>query len=222
MRICSRVSGLACVGLLLTGPLAAQGFEGIVNFRFGDSKDELIQSYKGDKVRMDGMGMNEGWMIMEAGSMKIVVPKEKMVMVMDVKGKRGKGQDKPTKVTALGTRETIAGRSCDNYLMEDKETYEVCVAKGMGFFMFGSPGGPMGRGRGPSIPSFGAGGSAGGGGLPPMLQDGFFPLRITKVKGEKRELQMEATKIELKSLDDALFDIPADFQEMKMPSMPGM
>lgn len=226
MRICITASGLVVGGLMLTGPLAAQGFEGTVNFRLENSKDEMIQSYKGGKVRMEGMGMGEGWMIMEEGTMKIVAPKEKMVVVMNLKGK---GHDKhdpnSAKITALGTRETIAGKSCENYLIEDKETHEVCVAKGMGYFMFGKPGGPMGRGagRGPSIPDLGVSGTgAGGGGLPPILKDGFFPLRITKVTGPKREVQLEVTKIEAKSLDAALFETPAGYQEMAMPGMPGM
>jgi hypothetical protein len=226
MRICTRASGLVVGGLMLTGPLAAQGFEGTVNFRLENSKDEMIQSYKGGKVRMEGMGMEEGWMIMEAGTMKIVAPKEKMVLVMDLKGKGpGKRNANSGKITALGTSETIAGKSCENYLIEDKETHEVCVAKGMGYFMFGKPGGPMGRGagRGPSIPDLGVSGTgAGGGAEPPILRGGFFPLRITKVTGAKREVQLEATKIEAKSLDAALFETPAGYQEMNMPAMPGM
>jgi hypothetical protein len=224
MRIRPRVPGLVVGGLLITGPLAAQGFEGTVSFRIADLKNEMIQHYKGGKVRTEGMG--EGWMLMEAGTIRMVLPKERMVVVMDGGGKHDHGKKgKEAKVTALGTSETIAGKSCENFRIEDEEVHEVCVAKGMGFFMFGKPSGPMGRGagRGPNIPDFTTGGTgAAGGGLPPMLKDGFFPLRITEIKGTKREVQMEATKIDATSLDASLFEIPTGFNEMRMPAMPGM
>lgn len=220
MRTCTRVATHTLGAVLLAAPLAAQGFEGVANFRMAGAKGEMVQYYKGGKVRMEGMGMNDGYMLMEPGTMKVVMTKEKMVMVMDASGKGRKSTESP-KITDLGTHETIAGKNCENYLVEGKESHEICVAKGMGYFMFGSPGGPMGRGRGPTLPDIVAGG-AGGGGLPPMLRDGFFPLRITKVSAGKRELQLEATLIEAKPLDPALFEIDPEFKEMRMPSMPGM
>jgi hypothetical protein len=217
-----RASGLVAGGLLLAAPLAAQGFEGTVSLHF--ESGDMVQHYKAGKVRMEGGGMGEGWMLMEGTTMKIVAPQEKMVILMDAKGKSSHKHDgQSAKVTDLGTTETIAGKSCKNWLIEDKERYEICAAKGMGYFMFARPGGPMGRGRGPDLPDFTASGTgAGGGGAPEFLRDGFFPLRMTKLTGAKREVQMEVTKIEPKTLDAAMFEIPTGYKEMTMPGMPGM
>jgi hypothetical protein len=51
------------------------------------------------------------------------------------------------------------------------------------------------------------------------FRGGFFPLRVTEIKGDKRRVVLEATKVEPKSLDASLFEVPAGFTEMKMPGM---
>jgi hypothetical protein len=225
MRICSRAAGVAFSALLVTGPLAAQGFEGSVTYKLPTAKKgtgEMVQHYKGSRVRMEGMGREGGAMIMDAtaGTMMMIMPSEKMYMTMDLKGHMGndKADPKDAKVTPLGTKETIAGRSCENYLVGDKQEDEICVAKGMGFFLAGTPSGPMGgsmRGGDPTD-------LAANPELRKMFKDGFFPLRISKIKGGKREVEMEATLIEPKTLDASLFEPPAGYKEMKMPGGMGM
>jgi len=68
-----------------------------------------------------------------------------------------------------------------------------------------------------------------GGGIPAgyeqlvtEFKDGFFPLRIELVEGDKRTQFLLVKKIEPQSLEASLFEPPAGFQEMKMPAMPGM
>jgi len=225
MRICSRAAGVAFGALLLTGPLAAQGFEGSVTYKLPSAKKgerEMVQHYKGSRVRMEGMGRQDGAMIMDAtaGTMMMIMPSEKMYMTMDLKGHMGddKAEAKDAKVTPLGTTETIAGRTCENFLVGEKQEDEICVAKGMGFFMAGTPRGPMGGSMGGGDPvEF-----ASNPGLRKLFKDGFFPLRISKVKNGKREVEMEATAIEPKTLDPSLFEPPAGFTEMKMPAGMGM
>jgi hypothetical protein len=209
--------------LVLAAPAAgAQGFEGALTIRMQAERGmEIQQLIKGDKVRteMGGRGQ-EGVMIMDgaAQTMMMIMPSEKMYMVMDLKagaGGPGPRQGETPKITKLGTSETIAGRACDNFLVGDQQDMEVCAAKGLGFYMSGRN--PMG-GRSPMgrVPDFRQDA------IMREYKDGFFPLRIVRLAGGKREVMMEVTRIEPKSLDAALFSAPAGYQQMSMPGgMPG-
>lgn len=206
---------------LIAGPLAAQGFEGVVAYSMAGDRGkptEMVMSIKGANMRTEMEAEGHPMVMLidgQAQTMKMLMIQQKMYMSMDLKGMRERMQKKehaPPKITALGTRETIAGRSCENYLVEtEKSKIEFCNAKGLGNYM--SPRGPMGRG--PSN------------GLTEVddevyrtyFKDGFFPLRVTNINGDKRKLVMEATRVEPKALDASLFEVPAGLTEMKMPSM---
>ena len=162
-------------------------------------------------------------MIMDvtAGTVTMLMPEEKMYMVMDLKGQqeqRGDRSDKPPSITATGRTETIAGRSCEVFRYAEEagkpETRELCVAKGMGFLTMGSGGGMMGRGRDPMGDIAGA---AANPHYARLYRDGFFPLRISKIEKDTVVDQMVATKVEPKSLDPSMFRPPAGYTEMKMP-----
>jgi len=210
--------------LLVLSPMAAQaqGFEGTVTYRIQAEKGmEMRQQIKGDKVRTEmDAGGREGVMLMDGGegTMTMIMPSEKMYMVMDLKNGMGRPDAQPNevpKITKVGTSETIAGRACDNYLVGEKQDMEVCAAKGLGFFMSG--GGPgMGRnpmGRVPNLRDAA---------IMRDFKDGFFPLKLSRVAGGKREVVMEVTRIEPKTLDAALFQVPTGYQKMTMPAgMPG-
>jgi hypothetical protein len=151
--------------------------------------------------------------------MKMLMPEQKMYMTMDLKGMRERMQQQqkkrtPPKVTALGTKETIAGRTCENYVVETEDSkMEFCNTKGIGNFL--SPHSPMSRGS--------------SSGLTELddevyrtyFKEGFFPLRLTDLKEGKRRVVMEATRVEAKSYDASYFEVPAGFSEMKMPGMMG-
>jgi hypothetical protein len=224
MSKCTRTAALSLVAALTAGPLAAQGFEGVVAYKMmgeGGKDREMTMSIKGSAMRTDATaeGHNMAMLIDgQAQTMTMLMAEQKMYMTMDLKGMREKMQGmqhqehSPPKITALGTKETIAGRSCENFLVEtDKSKMEFCNAKGLGNYM--TPQSPMGRG--PSS------------GLSELnnelyrtyFKDGFFPLRVTTLEGGKRQVMMEATRVEPKSLDASLFQIPAGYTEMKMPSM---
>ena len=162
-------------------------------------------------------------MLMEPGKSEVtmLMSSEKMYMVMDASAMARRGgmapDSAPPKVTKVGTSETVAGRSCDNYLVGEKQDHEVCVAKGLGFFG-GMGRGPMGRGRGA------------GGGMPELasselmaeFKDGFFPLKISRIEGDKKALVLEVTKIEVKPLPSSMFEVPEGYTKMDMPmGMPG-
>jgi hypothetical protein len=213
--------------LLIPWSLAAQGrFEGAVTYRVTGERGaaDMTWSVKGSKTRVDmsGMGGQEMYLLMETGSgtFTSVMPGHRMYMTMDLRAMAQRMEQgehahtAPPTITATGETETIAGRTCENYLVGDEPKVEICAAKGMGFFM--APQGPMGRGRGP-MASLGP--------LQELAQDpqyaqlfaeGFFPLRVTSLEGGERRVMMEATRIEARALDDSLFAIPAGYTEMKM------
>jgi ubiquitin len=215
---------------LCTIPAAAQ-FEGSVTWAVGKKQTPMTQTYKGSMVRTDMTGPRggSGAMIIDgaAKTMTMVMPEQKMFMKWDLEKMgeqmRNEHTHKNPKITDTGKSENIAGRSCQVYrYAEDTdkpETMEMCVAKGMGNFMMGRS--PMGMGRGQgdgddvseiaSNPEF-----------QKLYKDGFFPLRISKIKGDVVTTQMIATKLEPGSVDASLFQVPSDYQEMKMPAGMGM
>jgi hypothetical protein len=228
MAKCTRIAALALSAALLAGPAWAQGFEGVVAYRMtseSGKSSEMEMAIKGTVVRVD---MNsEGHqaaslMDGQTGTMTMILPEQKMYMTMNVRAmaekmKGMKDDDAPPTITALGTSETIAGRKCENFLVETQnrkkevEKTEVCNAKGLGEFMI--PRGPMGREASPGMARLDA--------YREYFKGNLFPLRVTKVDGAKRLVIMEATRIEPKALDPALFQVPPGFTEMKMPGMMG-
>jgi hypothetical protein len=219
MPTCTRFAALSLCAALAAGPLTAQSFEGTVAYNVMSENGktvEMAMSMKGTKIRTDANAEGHAMTMLIDGQtqvMKMLMPEQKMYMTMELKGMREHMQSKkrtPPKITALGTKETIAGRSCENYLVEGEDTrMEFCNSKGLGNFM--NPRSPMGRG--PSS------------GLTELenevfltyFKDGFFPLRLTDLKDGKRRVVMEATRVESKSFDASYFEVPAGFSEMKMP-----
>jgi hypothetical protein len=193
------------------------------------SAGELTQMYKGMKTRTEmSAGGQSTAMIMDmtAGTMTVLMPPQKQYMVMDAKkmgqglaGLLGKGGKDPgssaaamPKITATGRKETIAGHECEYYVMGEKGESEVCSAKGLGMFMMGQS--PMGGG--PAALAALAAMSTNPDAVK-LFSDGFFPLKVVNVKGGKNEVVMEATRVEKKTLEAALFVPPPDYTEMKMP-----
>lgn len=222
----------ALTGALLcslgAGGLAAQAFEGVVTWQMHEKNQQMVQTYKGGMVRTEmGQGGRQAVMIMDAAGKKMtmIMPSEKMYMTMDLSqaGHQMPGMDhgpaKTPKITATGKTETIAGRSCEVYRYAEEagqpDKMEMCVAKGLGYFMMGGGGGPMGR-RDPMADVTGA---AANPEYARLYKDGFFPLRVSRLEGGKAEQLMIVTKLEPKAVDASAFQVPAGYQEMKMPGM---
>jgi len=211
----------------LPAVVEAQTFEGVVSYQVTTDKGtmDMTQSYKGGKVRTETRGAT---MLTDpqAGTQTMIMDQQKMYMVMDLKdmAERAKGMMKnksdtaSPKITAEGTHETIAGKTCDNYLVVTQVTREICVAKGMGNIMMAGgggmgPGGQGGPGMDPGAvihPEYAA-----------FFKEGFFPLKLSDVEGTNKKVKLLATKVEAKSLDASLFEVPAGYTEFKMPTMPG-
>ena len=217
------------------GLALAQSFEGVVAYKMSGkgAATEMTQMYKGGKSRTEISDRGQTTaMIMDASAqtMTILMPPQKAYMVMDMKrmggglgGLLGKGHSGSgagagaagtlqQKVVATGRKETIAGHECEYYVMGDKGEAEVCSAKGMGMFMMGQS--PMGGGAA-SLAGLSA--MATGSDAVKLFADGFFPLKVVSIEGGKREVVMEATRVERKTIDASLFVPPADYKEMKMP-----
>ena len=230
VRMNAVIAAVAGCCLLAAGRTEAQSaFEGVVKFKMGMGKDlgEMTQMYKGTKTRTEFTGAKGqgGAMIMDlaAQSMTVLMPQQKMYMVMDMKrmaemAKRMPGaKEAPPagaageapKVTDTGKSETVAGYSCENYIVGDTQKTQICAAKGLGTFGMGQS--PMGRMGTSPLSSITANPL-----YAKLWKDGFFPLKIVNL--EKNETVMEATQVEKKSLDASLFAPPSDYQEMKMPS----
>jgi hypothetical protein len=204
--------------VLLAAPLAAQAFEGVVAYKMPSEKkaSDLTMSIKGPNIRTEMSSAGRTMTMLmdrQAQSMTMLMPDEKIYMTMDLKaaGERTKRiEHAPPKITALGTSETIAGRTCQNYLVETaKSKMEYCNAEGLGNFMM--PRNPMGAGPSNEVPDLQ------NEAYRAYFKDGFFPLRMVNLKGDKRSIMMEATRVEPMPLDAALFTVPAGFTEMKMP-----
>lgn len=229
-RMRTVITALAGCCLLAAGTTYAQSFEGVVKYKMGGAgktMGEMTQMYKGTKARTEftGAGGQGGAMIMDmaAQSMIMLIPQQKMYMVMDMKkmaamaknmpgaggqGAPAGGAGAPPAITATGKTETVAGYSCEYYVVGDKQKMEICAAKGLGMFSMGQS--PMGRmGANPlaalSDPTYAK-----------IFRDGFFPLKIRNL--ERNEVVLEATQVEKKTLDASLFVPPSDYKEMQMPS----
>ncbi|MEO8635978.1 MAG: DUF4412 domain-containing protein [Gemmatimonadales bacterium] len=213
------ISAVACCVSPLA-PLAAQGFEGVVTWQMSEGQMAMTQMYKGSQVRMEmNQGGHEGVMLLDnsMSTMTMLMPQQKMYMTMNTKSMPGMAHTDdgtPPKLTATGKTETIAGRTCEVYRYAEEagkpETMEMCVAKGMGFFMMGQS--PMGGGGPMGNLSMVAGNPE----YAKLYKGGFFPLRISRLDGNSAKVMMLAKSVEAKTLDASLFTIPAGFTEMKM------
>ena len=223
-----------------TGSALEQGggeFEGIITMMMNteDQKGmEMVYSLKGTRTRIEtklpGMPEGQGVMLwdLEGGKMITLIPARKMFMTMDLKGTvenmkdvdRGQDDASFPKLTPTGKQETIAGYTCEHWLMGDKQDIDMCVAKGLGYFgMGGQAGGDAGSFKNlifnPKLLAEAAAHPE----WVRFLKGGAFPLKITMTEEGKVNMTMEVTKVERKSLDDSLFNIPQGYKEFNMQDM---
>jgi hypothetical protein len=224
------------------GALAAQSsFNGVITFlNTGTSgrQDTFVQYTKGNKVRLDGFGASRGSMIIDndAKVMMMVEPDKKQVMtmteddakqmqammgpMMDRMKQQGKADDESGKAsfTKTGKTETVAGVRCEVYhgvYIEDdgdKDEGDACVAPGVGFRLdavtFNNPmvqRGGAGYGRMQQFRELVAGNKG--------------ILKAKSYKDGKVKTDLEAVKIEPKSLGDDMFAVPPGYKEIKMADM---
>ena len=112
-------------------------------------------------------------------------------------------------VSRTGKIEHLVGRDCEDWTISDGgERFDMCVAKGIAY---------LDPAAGAGEPSWAA----------VLTRERAFPLRVIATdKAGKQAFRAEATKIEPKHLDDALFKVPNDYhvvpmtKTMKVASIP--
>ena len=97
-----------------------------------------------------------------------------------------------------GKKDTVAGMECEIVEVDDMD---ICGVNKFGTYLFG---GSAMRGVVPAWQQA-------------LLDDGFFPLRVTRAG----EVQMEVTKIERRAVDAKMFEVPGHFTRMQLPGRGG-
>lgn len=221
---------LLAISLLAPAPLAAQGaFEGVVDYRLRQDDGSTITStsyVKGNKTRSEmSVEGHTAVMIMDndKGQWITLMPEQKQYVVMDIRKmaeaakampqEKDDGAMKDFSFRATGRKETIAGITCEHYLMsvaKGETAMDMCLAKGMGSF--------MGMWGGAGVEAMGGGAPARGGAMTSAMKqaertmkDGAFLLKLeTSFKG-KRQMTMEATRVVRQKVDAALLAPPAGY-----------
>lgn len=194
--------------------IGAGPFEGEITMNVSDAaKPEpktITYDVKGTKMRFvapeEHGPMSGGYVIFDttAKKMTVVQDAKKTAMVMDMGAMGGMTPGapppgpKPT-VDKTGKNDTVAGYTCEQWKITETngERSDVCVAQGIMFPV-------MGR-RGTGWMS--------------QLENS-FPLRaISYDSAGKEKSRMEVTKVEKKSLDDAMFQVPAGYTTQDMAEM---
>lgn len=201
----------AFVLFLCTTDLKAQDFEGVVYYKTPASTSaqmgEMAYMIKGNKVRMEmGSGQNTVAVLYQPESAETIVIIDRMqaFMKMDTKG-QASGNMAGAKVAApevekTGQTKTIAGRSCEVWTIthESGENFSMCMNEELGPFV--TPKNPISNQQAPAWAQSIETGAA-------------FPLEI-KQTGNENKMILQATKIEEKSLEASLFEVPENYRDM--------
>ena len=105
------------------------------------------------------------------------------------------------KITRTGKKEKIAGWECEHVTIDE---LDVCAATGLGAYL--NVGGNLMM-RGGMQPWQSA-----------VLKENIFPLKVTLPDGK---VQMEVTKIEKKSVEPSMFQVPSNYTKVTLPSRGG-
>lgn len=228
--------------------LSAQGgFEGVVTFQQfdhdGKSEGTMIQTTKGKKLRMSGMGhgdrQNDDAMIFDGDtkSMMMVNSEQKKAILFTQQdaeqmrgmmgglahavapGKAAPADDEHVQFASAGRSETIAGVRCEVWHVSSehkgkKEEGEMCIANGVGFAMFGAMANlPMLMG--------GARGSQESqfAKFRTLVGNGKGILKMVRIENGKPVTELEATSVRRTPVSDASFTAPPGYQVVTMSEM---
>ena len=208
----------------LANASAQKPFEGAIAYDVvaGDRQMQMTVTTRGTKVRRDlaipdAPEVSRGnYQILDfkTGDATMVFPAMKRYMVLNVdrlgETSSDASADQGADVVATGRMETIAGSRCVVFTMKSVPGSEWCITSGgvkndseLATLMNDSP--------------------AAGGAMPGLLRGflrGTIVLRARMVDRNGGVMTMLAKKIDRATPASALFEMPADFQEMKNPSSP--
>lgn len=211
-----RLTAMLIVALFVAGPthsVRAQSFEGVVEFSITTERGTMPMSYmvKGDNVRieMEGRPGMKAAVLIDAKEGKSIMLMDQMKMYMDVpKPPAGDSSQAKPEISKTGKTQKILDYTCEQYLIKDGEMQsEVWITKELGAFqMFHM----ASRDRNAKAEAW----------QKIIGSEGGFPLSATTKNGDEQISKMVATKVEKKSLDEALFKIPEGYKQFD-PSMMG-
>jgi uncharacterized protein DUF4412 len=125
------------------------------------------------------------------------------------------------KVTSTGKTETVAGFTCEHWLIGDKQELDICMAKGLGYYG-GGPGAIFDKLKDAALREKAKAQLDANPEFAKFVEGGAFPLKMSIIENGQSKTIMEVTAVERKSLDDSLFIVPADYKKTEIPGMPGM
>ena len=200
------------VALAPSASLGAQrNWQGVVTFQQDRGTAEYYQGSGIARLDMkEGSDTHSVIIDPSHSTMTILMPEQHQYMTMDTKTMGANVQKKlsESKISDTGKGDVIAGHKCEYYHMvdpDDKSEADACIATDMGTFAMVQM--PM-QGRGSVWQRLLAGHTG-----------GFFPLKVISHKDGKDKVDMQATKIEARSLDAALFKVPDGYTQMGMGGM---
>lgn len=191
--------------VLLSTGASAQNFEGVIYYEMAELKaagmSEMAYMIKGGKARMeysDGAQKSSVLFLPEENQMVVLIDQMQGYMVMDIGDAEATTENRDNEnAEQTGETKTIAGKTCEVWKVTDpEENYEVCVAKNMGNFIL-----PNSEEDTPDWAS-------------KLMEEGFMPLEVVTIKNGRRTVDIRATRIEERSIDDSLFSIPEGYKDM--------
>jgi hypothetical protein len=212
-----RIVSLLLLTALSSTPLLAGSFQGrvVMENREGKKASQITYLMKDGALRMETSAENSkegdtpGAMILlpKESKMIVLMPEQRMYMIQafDPAKAAAKVADsaKLEEPVKTGRTEKICGYECAEYVVKGaKETTEMWVAEGLGFFVM-----PMGP-KGPAPAK---------GWEKTLREKGGFPLRtiVRDAKGKERS-RMQVISVEEESLDKELFLPPKGWQEFSL------
>jgi len=190
----------------------AQSFEGVVEYSITGEQGTMPMSYlmKGDNVRVE-MEQRPGMkaaILIDAKTNKSVMLMDKMKMYMELPEPPAPDSTTPKpQITKTGKTQKILGYDCQQFIVKEGDMEsEVWVTKDLGTFQMMRMGGRQGKANAEAWQKM-------------VGSEGGFPLLATTKQGDTQISKMEATKIEKKSLDDALFKIPDGYKQFDASMM---
>ncbi len=194
--------------------LSAQSFEGVIEFKKQTSTDTVNYIYyvKGDKVRLDEIGSKskkvEGSFIIDLKTNSMVsLSHERKLFIEQAPGTPATVTGKP-EVKKTGTVKTILGVKCNEYVVKNAdEKVQVTYWMGSGKFDFFFKLLKVLNRKDKSAVYV----------QQLTSVDGMFPFLSSQVNLEtnKEEVKMEVTKVDKKTVDAKMFEMPKDYQKFQ-------
>ncbi|MEO6726844.1 MAG: DUF4412 domain-containing protein [Blastocatellia bacterium] len=213
-------------------------FEGTITAKMMPGSERPMEAHyaiKGPRIRVEtqlaqgGSAMGVVLMDLSAGTNIMLMPQTKTYMSMNqdsgkfkemadaaakISGEANTGD--LYKVTNTGQTETVAGYSCQHWLMGSKKQTDVCLAKGLG-----QTGSILDQLKTLGLDEQAKAQIQANPEFLKFAESGAFPMKMSQIENGQSKMIMEVTNVERKTLDDSLFAVPSDYKKMEIPGMPG-